>query len=187
MRDLKWSPTAKAIALPVFERALRREMEAAIAEAKNIAANVEQPSDLWDLEGYLTGGAGKSTAIAATGTQGCPRFSAIRSGRISFAKKSCAAWRKTSFATSVCMPRPESLCHREGSSCCSGRPRRGVSAASHRLHARFGSDSFSPRELFSSFSATDKPTPAADLAARSANRAGHRAGWPAAFQRWGRN
>ncbi len=54
MRDLSWSSAEKAIAHQVFDRALQRELEAVITEAKNMAAKVEQPSDLWDLESYLT-------------------------------------------------------------------------------------------------------------------------------------
>lgn len=54
MRDLKWSPAEKAIARKAFERALQRELEEVIQEAKDKAGKIEQPSDLWDLEHYLT-------------------------------------------------------------------------------------------------------------------------------------
>jgi Photoprotection regulator fluorescence recovery protein len=53
-RDLKWSPTEKAIARTVFDRALRQELNALILETKQMAENVKQPSELWDLEQYLT-------------------------------------------------------------------------------------------------------------------------------------
>jgi hypothetical protein len=54
MRNLKWSPTEKAIARKAFERALQRELEAVMAEAKDRAGKIQQPSDLWELERYLT-------------------------------------------------------------------------------------------------------------------------------------
>src|ERR1039458_407543 len=54
MRDLKWSPAEKAIARKAFERALQQDLEAVIREAKKMAEKVAQPSDLWELELYLT-------------------------------------------------------------------------------------------------------------------------------------
>ena len=53
MRDLKWSPAEKAIARKAFHQALQRELEAVILESKQMAAKINQPSDLWDLERYL--------------------------------------------------------------------------------------------------------------------------------------
>jgi hypothetical protein len=54
MRDLKWSPAEKAIARKAFERALQQDLEAVIREAKKMAEKIEQPSDVWELERYLT-------------------------------------------------------------------------------------------------------------------------------------
>jgi len=54
MRNLKWSAAEKAIARKAFDLALRRELEVVIREAKDRAAGIEQPSDLWELESYLT-------------------------------------------------------------------------------------------------------------------------------------
>lgn len=54
IRDLKWSPTEKAVARRAFDRALHRELEAVMIEAKKRAQKIRQPSDLWDLEHYLT-------------------------------------------------------------------------------------------------------------------------------------
>ena len=54
MRDLKWSGTEKAIARKAFDRALHQDLEAVIRQAKQMAEKIEQPSDLWDLEHYLT-------------------------------------------------------------------------------------------------------------------------------------
>jgi hypothetical protein len=54
MRDLKWSPAEKTIARKAFDLALRREIDAVIREAKDRAASIEHPSELWDLERWLT-------------------------------------------------------------------------------------------------------------------------------------
>src|ERR1700737_3614456 len=54
MRDLKWSPAEKTIARKAFDRALGRELEAVILETKSKAAKIQEPSGLWELEGYLT-------------------------------------------------------------------------------------------------------------------------------------
>jgi hypothetical protein len=54
IRDLKWSPTEKAIAREAFNRALGRELQAVILETKNKAAKIQDPSGLWELERYLT-------------------------------------------------------------------------------------------------------------------------------------
>jgi len=53
-RDLKWSHTEKGIARKAFQRALDREFQAVIRTAKEMAGKIEQPTDLWDLESYLT-------------------------------------------------------------------------------------------------------------------------------------
>ena len=54
MRELKWSQGEKAIARKAFERALQQELEAVMQEAMKRAAKIAQPSDLWELEHYLT-------------------------------------------------------------------------------------------------------------------------------------
>ena len=54
MRDLKWSSAEKAIARQAFDLALSRELDAVIREAKDRAARIAQPSEVWDLERYLT-------------------------------------------------------------------------------------------------------------------------------------
>jgi hypothetical protein len=54
MRDLTWSHAEKVIAREAFRRALEREFREVIAKTKEIAKNIEQPADLWELEGYLT-------------------------------------------------------------------------------------------------------------------------------------
>lgn len=54
MRNLKWSAAEKAIARKAFDLALRQELEAVVREAKDRAAGIEQPSDLWKLEHFLT-------------------------------------------------------------------------------------------------------------------------------------
>ncbi|HXY25944.1 MAG TPA: hypothetical protein VEI73_14910 [Candidatus Acidoferrum sp.] len=54
MRDLKWSPAEKVVARKAFDLALYRELESVMAEARKRAQKIQQPSDLWDLEHYLT-------------------------------------------------------------------------------------------------------------------------------------
>jgi len=52
--DWKWSPKEKAIARKAFDLALSRELGAIIKEAKNRAARVADPTELWDLERWLS-------------------------------------------------------------------------------------------------------------------------------------
>lgn len=54
MFDMKWSQAEKAIARKAFELALGKEIEATIHEAKRRMALVEEPSELWELESWLT-------------------------------------------------------------------------------------------------------------------------------------
>jgi hypothetical protein len=54
LREMKWSPAEKVVARRAFDLALGRELEAVIREAKDRAAKVEQPSELWELERWLT-------------------------------------------------------------------------------------------------------------------------------------
>jgi len=54
MRDMRWSPKEKAIARRAFDRALHRELEATIQEARQMAARIKEPDELWELERHLT-------------------------------------------------------------------------------------------------------------------------------------
>jgi hypothetical protein len=54
MRDLTWSRAEKDVARKAFDLALARELEAVIREAKKRAAKIQEPSELWKLEEYLT-------------------------------------------------------------------------------------------------------------------------------------
>ncbi|HXO35208.1 MAG TPA: hypothetical protein VN901_22960 [Candidatus Acidoferrales bacterium] len=49
-----WSRSEKVIARKAFDAALGRELHEVIQEAKKMASQIQQPSDLWDLEYYLT-------------------------------------------------------------------------------------------------------------------------------------
>ena len=49
-----WSRSEKTIARTAFEAALGRELHEVIQEAKKMASHIQQSSDLWDLESYLT-------------------------------------------------------------------------------------------------------------------------------------
>ena len=49
-----WSRSEKIIARAAFDAALEREIHEVIQEAKKMASQIQQSSDLWDLEHYLT-------------------------------------------------------------------------------------------------------------------------------------
>ena len=53
--NVRWSATEKAIAHRAFDLALKRELDAVIQEARDKAAKIKEPSELWDLEHWLTG------------------------------------------------------------------------------------------------------------------------------------
>ncbi|MGA8439740.1 MAG: hypothetical protein WB762_19315 [Candidatus Sulfotelmatobacter sp.] len=48
------NPAEKAIARTAFDAALGRELHEVIQKAKQMANKIQQSSDLWDLEHYLT-------------------------------------------------------------------------------------------------------------------------------------
>src|ERR1035437_6863750 len=50
----KWSRSEKALARKAFDAALGRELHEVVQEAKKMASQIQQSSDLWDLEHYLT-------------------------------------------------------------------------------------------------------------------------------------
>ena len=49
-----WSKSEKAIARAAFDAALKRELQEVMQEAKQMANQINEPADLWDLENYLT-------------------------------------------------------------------------------------------------------------------------------------
>ena len=49
-----WSRSEKALARKAFDAALGRELHEVIQEAKKMANEIQQSSDLWDLETHLT-------------------------------------------------------------------------------------------------------------------------------------
>jgi hypothetical protein len=49
-----WSKSEKAIARKAFDGALAQELHQVIQEAKRMASEIKQSSDLWDLELHLT-------------------------------------------------------------------------------------------------------------------------------------
>ena len=52
--DMTWSKSEKAIARKAFDAVRKRELHELMQEAKEIADQIKQPSDLWDLQEYLT-------------------------------------------------------------------------------------------------------------------------------------
>jgi hypothetical protein len=49
-----WSRSEKVIARTAFDAALGRELHEVIQEARKMASQIKQSSDLWNLEYYLT-------------------------------------------------------------------------------------------------------------------------------------
>ncbi|MBZ5690154.1 MAG: hypothetical protein LAP86_34670 [Acidobacteriia bacterium] len=49
-----WSRSEKTIARKAFDAALERELHEVMQETKKTASQIKEPSDLWDLERYLT-------------------------------------------------------------------------------------------------------------------------------------
>jgi len=45
-----WSRSEKAIARKAFDAALKRELQEVMQETKQMASQIKEPSDLWDLE-----------------------------------------------------------------------------------------------------------------------------------------
>jgi len=49
-----WSRSEKTVARAAFDAALKRELQEVMQEAKQMANQLNEPADLWDLEHYLT-------------------------------------------------------------------------------------------------------------------------------------
>ncbi|HVR25100.1 MAG TPA: hypothetical protein VMU26_17475 [Candidatus Polarisedimenticolia bacterium] len=49
-----WSRSEKAIARTAFDAALKREVQDVLCETKQMAKQIEEPADVWELEYYLT-------------------------------------------------------------------------------------------------------------------------------------
>ena len=52
--ELTWSKSERAIARKAFDHALNQELQEVIQQAKQMAAEVKEPSELWELEHHLT-------------------------------------------------------------------------------------------------------------------------------------
>jgi hypothetical protein len=52
--QVRWTAAEKKVARRAFDQALERHLSAITAEAKRMMANVADPTDLWQLEAYLT-------------------------------------------------------------------------------------------------------------------------------------
>src|SRR6266478_3980445 len=51
---VRWTGAEKRVARRAFDVALERQLSAITAQAKRMMANVADPSDLWQVEAYLT-------------------------------------------------------------------------------------------------------------------------------------
>jgi hypothetical protein len=52
--EVKWTAAEKKVARRAFDQALERHLSAITAVAKRMMANVADPSELWQVEAYLT-------------------------------------------------------------------------------------------------------------------------------------
>jgi hypothetical protein len=49
-----WSKSEKAIARTAFDAALKRELQDVMHKTKQMANQIKEPADIWELEDYLT-------------------------------------------------------------------------------------------------------------------------------------
>ena len=49
-----WSKSEKAIARAAFDAALKRELQDVMRKTKQMANQIKEPADVWELEHYLT-------------------------------------------------------------------------------------------------------------------------------------
>ena len=49
-----WSRSEKTVARAAFDAALKRELQEVMQEAKQMANQINEPAELWDLEHYLS-------------------------------------------------------------------------------------------------------------------------------------
>ena len=49
-----WSKSEKAIARTAFDAALKRELQDVMRKTKQMANQIKEPADVWDLQHYLT-------------------------------------------------------------------------------------------------------------------------------------
>jgi Photoprotection regulator fluorescence recovery protein len=49
-----WSRSERAIARTAFDAALKRELQGVIRKTKEMANQIKEPADVWELEYYLT-------------------------------------------------------------------------------------------------------------------------------------
>jgi hypothetical protein len=52
--NVRWTAAEKKVARRAFDNALERHLTAIIGEAKRMMASVAAPSELWQVEAYLT-------------------------------------------------------------------------------------------------------------------------------------
>ena len=99
-----WSRSEKVIARTAFDAALGRELHEVIQQAKKMASQIQQSSDLWDLELYLT------ERRKEIDRKYDYRYSQLTQvfGRLLYesdsVRKSCAVCGRTSWSGSVLLP-----------------------------------------------------------------------------------
>ncbi|WP_263419236.1 hypothetical protein [Terriglobus albidus] len=53
MRNWKWTQTEKIVARRAFDQAVKQDLDAVLREAKERAAQITKPAELWELEEWL--------------------------------------------------------------------------------------------------------------------------------------
>jgi hypothetical protein len=91
-----WSRSEKLVARTAFDAALGRELHEVIQKAKKMASQIQQSSDLWDLEHYLTERRKRSTESTTIGIRNSRMCSGDFCTKSDFVRKSCAAYARTS-------------------------------------------------------------------------------------------
>ena len=54
LHEPTWSKSEKAIARTAFDAALKRELQDVMRKTKQMANQIKEPADVWELEHYLT-------------------------------------------------------------------------------------------------------------------------------------
>ena len=94
-------PGEKGAARRAFNLAFHREVGAVIQESKERAARIEGPSELWELEGWLSSSAATSTANTTSATTSSRSCSLCCSTRAACAKRTSTVSDRTNSTTSV--------------------------------------------------------------------------------------
>ena len=83
------------MARKVFDAALKRELQAVMREAKQMANKIKEPADVWELERYLTQRRKDIDRRYQFRSSRLTRVFGVCSANIESVRKNCAAWERT--------------------------------------------------------------------------------------------